>query len=323
MRNRAASLLARLKNKSKEQGIPLQQLINLFCQEEFIRRLSQSPYKDHLILKGGFLLYAISSFTSRPTIDADYLLNDFSNDLKAIENLLEVVISEDSENDFVQFKIRGLEKITEMKEYHGIRVNLLGVIGKTKTPFSFDFGVGDIIVPSPIMRELPVIIQGFKNPKILTYSLESTIAEKLDAILSLMEATGRMKDFYDIYYLACHFDFDGRFLQTAISSTFKKRKRSYEKDAVRIIARLEQDSDIRKRWENFCKKVLRFELNFKDVLDIIIEFLEPPFEAIMIEEEFAKYWSSDKKYIEKNEREEKERGLKRDEGEQKQGVKRV
>src|SRR6056297_4118114 len=97
MRNRAASLLARLKNKSKEQGFPLQQLINLFCQEEFIRRLSQSNYKDHLILKGGFLLYAISGFTSRPTIDADYLLNDFTNDLKAIENLLEDVISKDSE----------------------------------------------------------------------------------------------------------------------------------------------------------------------------------------------------------------------------------
>jgi len=300
MINRAASLLARLKNKSKDQGIPLQQIINLFCQEEFIRRLAQSHYKEHLILKGGFLLYSISGFTSRPTIDADYLLNNFSNDLKAIESLLKDVISADNENEFIKFKIRGVEKITEMKEYHGIRVNLLGLIGKTKTPFSIDFGVGDIIIPFPVMRELPVIIQGFKRPEILTYSLESTIAEKLDAILSLMEATGRMKDFYDIYYLASHFDFEGRILQTAISCTFKKRKRSYEKDAVRIIARLEQDSAINKRWENFCKKVLRFELNFKDVLNAIIKFLEPPFEAIMIEDEFMKYWSSNnKKYNDK------------------------
>jgi len=298
MRNRAASLLARLKNKAKDQGIPLQLLINLFCQEEFIRRLSQSNYKDHLILKGGFLLYSISSFTSRPTIDADYLLNDFSNDLKAIENLLEDVISTDSENEFVEFEIRGLEKISEMKEYHGIRVNLLGLIGKTKTPFSIDFGVGDIIIPSPILRELPVIIQGFKSPEILTYSLESIIAEKLDAILSLMEATGRMKDFYDIYFLASHFDFDGGILQTAISSTLKKRKRGYEKDAVRMIARLEQDGAIRKRWENFCKKVLRFELNFKVVLDVIIQFLVPPFEAIKIEDRFIKFWNSkNKTYI--------------------------
>lgn len=59
MGNIAASVLARLKNKSKEQGIPLQQLLNLFCQEEFIRRLSGSNYKENLILKGGFLLYSM------------------------------------------------------------------------------------------------------------------------------------------------------------------------------------------------------------------------------------------------------------------------
>jgi len=45
MGNIAASVLAKLKNKARQQGIPLQQLINLFCQEEFIRRLSKSIYK--------------------------------------------------------------------------------------------------------------------------------------------------------------------------------------------------------------------------------------------------------------------------------------
>ena len=72
----AASILAKLKNKAKNEGIPLQQLLNLFCQEEFIRRLSGSKYKKNLILKGGFLLYSISEFTARPTIDADYLLKN-------------------------------------------------------------------------------------------------------------------------------------------------------------------------------------------------------------------------------------------------------
>jgi hypothetical protein len=65
--NQSASILARLKSKAKEEGIAFQQLLNLFFQEEFIRRLAQSNYRDHLILKGGFLLYAISDFTTRPT----------------------------------------------------------------------------------------------------------------------------------------------------------------------------------------------------------------------------------------------------------------
>lgn len=190
-----ASVLARLKNKSKEKGIPLQQLLNLFCQEEFIRRLSMSNYKEKLILKGGFLLYSISGFTTRPTVDADYLLKNYPNDLDSIESLVKEVISTPSKNNFIQFEIRRLETISEIKKYHGIRVNLIGFIGRVRIPFSIDFGVGDIIIPSPVERTLPVLLPEFEEPKILTYSLESTVAEKLDAIISLMEVTSRMKDF--------------------------------------------------------------------------------------------------------------------------------
>ena len=294
----AASVLAKLKNKAKKQGIPLQQLLNLFCQEEFIRRLSRSNYKENLILKGGFLLYSISGFTTRPTVDADYLLKDYSNDLDAIEKLVREVISLPSKNDFVEFQIRGLELISEIKKYHGIRVNLTGTIGRTKTPFSIDFGVGDIIVPSPVERTLPVLLSDFEKPLVLTYSLESTVAEKLDVIISLMEATGRMKDFYDIYYLATTFDFDGRKLQEAIYETLSNRGTPYEKDSIAVIARLAKDEEIKKRWDNFCKKILKYELDFTDVVNIIIDFILPPYESIIKEDEFFKNWSyKDRNYI--------------------------
>lgn len=298
MGNIEASVLARLKNKSKEQKIPLQQLLNLFCQEEFIRRLSRSNYKENLILKGGFLLYSISGFTTRPTVDADYLLKNYSSNLDAVQKLVNEIINSSSENDFIKLEIRGLEEISEIKEYHGIRVNLIGIIGRTKTPFSIDFGVGDIIIPSPVERTLPVLLQEFQEPEVLTYSLESTVAEKLDAIISLMEATGRMKDFYDIYYLATTFDFEGRKLQEAIYETLSNRGTPYEKDSVVVIGRLTKDSQIQKRWNNFCKKILKYELDFTDVVNIIIDFTSPPYQSIIEENEFFKNWSfEDKKYI--------------------------
>ena len=298
MANMAASILAKLKNKAKGEGIPLQQLLNLFCQEEFIRRLSESKYKENLILKGGFLLYSISGFTTRPTIDADYLLKNYSNDLDAIERLTEEIISLPSKNDFIKFKIKGLELISEIREYHGIRVNLIGIIRRTKTPFNIDFGVGDIIVPSSVERTLPVLLPEFEKPKVLTYSLESTVTEKLDAIISLMEATGRMKDLYDIYYLATNFDFDGRKLQEAIYETLSNRGTPYEKDSIAIIARLTKDVEMQKRWDNFCKKILRYELNFDHVVNTIIEFTSPPYNAMIKEDEFFKEWSSKyRKYV--------------------------
>ena len=71
-----------------------------------------------------------------------------------------------------------------------------------KLLFSIDFGVGDIIVPKQEKRKIPTQLEDFNAPMVNTYSLETTIAEKLDAILSLMEFSSRMKDYYDLYYLA-------------------------------------------------------------------------------------------------------------------------
>ena len=153
-------------------------------------------------------------------------------------------------------------------------------------------------MPSPVERTLSVLLPEFQKPKVLTYSLESTVAEKLDAIISLMEATGRMKDFYDIYYLAINFDFDGRKLQEAIYETLSNRGIPYEKDSIAVIVRLIKDVEVQKRWNNFCKKILRYELDFYHVVNTIIEFTSPPYNAMIKEDEFFKEWSSKyRKYI--------------------------
>ena len=291
----SASILARLKNRAKEEGIAFQQLLNLFFQEEFIRRLAKSNHRERLILKGGFLLYSISGFTTRPTVDADYLLKNHSNEMDSVEKLVRSIIEQKSTNEFMEIAIRSIEPISELKEYHGIRVNLIGYLGKTKTPFSIDFGIGDIIVPSALTRTLPVLLDGFEKPTILTYSLESTISEKLDAIIQFMESTGRMKDFYDIYYLATSFDFEGEKIQEAIHETFSKRGTPYVKDSIQVIERLITNADINARWLVFCKKVLKYELGLDEVVRLIMSFLDPPFQAMIGEERFVKNWDASKR----------------------------
>ena len=296
--DRAASVLARLKNKSIEQDISLQQLLNLFCQEEFIRRLSDSSYRENLVLKGGYLLYSISDFTTRPTVDADYLLKNYPSNIETIGKLVNGIITKSSKNDFIEFQLRNIIEISEAREYHGFRVNLIGHIGRTKTPFSIDFGVGDVIVPNAVERTLPVLLDGFEKPVVLTYSLESTVAEKLDAIISLMEASSRMKDFYDIYFLATTFDFEGRKLQLAIYQTLLNRETPYEADSVAVIPRLSYSKDIQRRWDTFCLKILQFELGIELVLDTITDFISPPYQSMFEEHKFTKKWSClDRKYV--------------------------
>ena len=47
----AASVLAKLRNKAKASSISYQQCLQLFVQEEFLRKLSKSGCEDTLILK--------------------------------------------------------------------------------------------------------------------------------------------------------------------------------------------------------------------------------------------------------------------------------
>lgn len=95
------------------------------------------------------------------------------------------------------------------REYHGISTQITGSIKNVRVPFSVYIGVGDVIVPGTTARTMQTQLDGFDAPEILTYSLESTVTEKLDAILQRFELTSRMKDFYDITYLSQTFDFEG------------------------------------------------------------------------------------------------------------------
>ena len=291
MNNRGYSLLAKLRNRALKEGVPFQQLLTLFLQEEFIRRLSQSIYREKLILKGGYLLYAISSLTFRPTIDADYLLKNHSNTLDSINLLVQGILTTENVNDFIRIEIRSVEAINEIRKYQGVRVNLIGYIEKTRTPFSLDFGLDDVIVPKEVERTLPILMSGFKHPTILTYSLESIISEKVDAIIRFMEATGRMKDFFDIYTIAKNFDFVGNNIQKALYETMTHRGTFYTVDTIQVIERLATNEAIVSRWKIFCTKILKRQLVLNEVIDTILRFIDPPFQAIINKETYQQNWN--------------------------------
>ncbi len=205
----AASVLTRLKNKAKESGRSYQLCLQLFCQEEFLRRLEKSKYAENLVLKGGLFLYSLTDFDSRVTVDVDFLLQRIPNTPEKLKGILEEIITVQTGNDFVTFEIKDITPIAVTKKYAGIGASMVAYIKNTRTPFGIDFGVGDIIVPKQEKRKIPTQLDDFIAPTINTYSIETTVAEKIDAILSLMEFSSRMKDYYDIYYLANKFDFDG------------------------------------------------------------------------------------------------------------------
>lgn len=290
MADMAASVLARLKNKAKESGRSYQLCLQLFCQEEFLRRLEKSKYAENLVLKGGLFLYTLTDFDSRVTIDVDFLLRRIPNTPEKLRAVLKEIISTPSENDFVTFEVRDVAPIAVAKKYAGIGASLVAHIKNTRTPFSIDFGVGDVIVPKQEKRTLPTQLEGFTAPTVNTYSLETTIAEKLDAILSLMEFSSRMKDYYDIYYLANKFDFDGELLAEALRKTFENRGHCFTVEQFEQVMAFDSDEAMQKKWKAFCRKIDTKTDDFGTVLRVIEAFLAEPLSASMDAHMLSKKW---------------------------------
>ena len=292
VKDMAASILTRLKTQAKETGLTYQMCLQLFCQEEFLRKIEASRYSENFILKGGMFLYTITEFAGRPTRDIDFMIRWISNDTENMNQIMEEICTANTGNDFIRIEVLASENITEEKEYHGVKTKFRAYIKNVKIPFSIDVGVDDVIVPGAVKRTVSTRLDGFHPPTIYTYSLESTIAEKFDAIIKRMEATSRMKDFFDIYYLSGVFDFEGRKLQEAIFRTLEYRGTIYESDSFERIRDFKNNKSLLKLWDNYQSGTREDKPDFNVVIDRLEKFLEPIFHAVIMEEEWFCIWDS-------------------------------
>ena len=294
VKNMAASVLARLKKQSKDEAISFQMVLQLFAQEEFLRKLSHSKYADNLILKGGLFIYTVTEFDSRPTRDIDFLIRNLHSSLENIEKTMEEICKIKTGNDFITLNVLSTEIISAERKYPGVRTSFMSQIEKVRIPFFIDVGIDDVIVPEAIKRIIVTRLPDFESPEVLTYSLESTIAEKFDAILQRMAGTSRMKDFYDIYYLSDIFNFDGNVLRKALASTLGHRNRRLLSDVFINIADFKTNQFLLILWKAF-EPARKTGLLLSDVIVRLEIFLEPIYQSIIQGSEFDKHWISEKK----------------------------
>ena len=220
------------------------------------------------------------------------MLRQIPNTPEQLRGILEEIIAVHTGNDFVIFEIKDVAPIAVAKKYAGIGASIIARIKNTRTPFSIDFGVGDVIVPKQEKRQIPTQLPDFESPTVNTYSVETTVAEKLDAILSLMEFSSRMKDYYDIYYIANKFDFDGGVLTEALKKTFSNREHSFSPEQFKQVMSFADDAAMQKKWKAFVRKINTKTDDYSTVLKTIQNFLEQPFIAAAENKTFTECWSA-------------------------------
>jgi len=290
--NKPASILARLKNIAKKEGIDYNLMLTIYAQSGFLYRLSISPYEDNFVLKGGLLLFSLNGFASRPTKDVDFLACNTRNEVTNIEKLLSEIIQIECD-DGLNFRRNDLvvEEILEQGRYKGLRARVGYNLGKTRNRLQIDIGFGDVVIPKPVHFQFPVLLESQPVPNIKAYSIESTIAEKFEAMITLSFFNSRMKDFYDVFMLSRTRSFEGRVLQEAIAQTFKRRVTFIERNHPLFQSNFIHSPEKQVEWDAFRKRI-REETpkTFQEVMKQLITFLLPIYDAVCEEEEFFLDW---------------------------------
>lgn len=275
------SVKARLKNFAIKSGCTFQEALTYYGLERTIYRISISEYADNFVLKGGIFLYALFGRNyERATTDVDLLAQRISNGSEEMKSVFQKIFSRDVDDALV-FDVDSItvEDITEFKEYHGLHVSFVGYLDRTKIPISIDIGFGDVIYPEAVKMDFPVILD-MESPRVNAYSLETSIAKKLEAIIHNGYLNSRYKDFYDIYVLSKKYEFSYAELRNAVIQTFENRKTPMTMDSAAFSDEFLNDPMHQTRWKAFLKKKKALiQVSMSDAMDWIKAFVRPLFEG--------------------------------------------
>lgn len=244
----------KISNIAGKNGKKAQLLIRKYIMECFLVRLANSEYKNNFILKGGMLVSAIVGVESRTTMDIDTTVKSLpltkENVTEVINQILKVKV-----DDCLIFKITKIEEIMEEHDYSGIRFTIEAMLENLKDTIKIDISTGDEIIPSAIELFYPRM---FNNEKIqiLSYNIETMLAEKLETVVARTIFNTRMRDFYDIHVLWLEKKeyINIKTLNNAIISVANRRKTiNLFKNLNEILQDVKNSDNLRTNWNNYKK----------------------------------------------------------------------
>jgi hypothetical protein len=275
--NIAASVRDRLIAIAKRDGEEVEQLLTRYCVERFLYRLGQSPYVGRFLLKGAMLFVAWEGRSRRPTRDADLLgFGDLAPEkLSTIVAAICAIPCPEDGVTFLADSVR-VNPIREDQAYGGQRVVVDVRLGQARLRCQVDVGLGDVVTPGPVEGEFPSLLSGLPRTTLRMYPRETVVAEKLEAMVQLGIANGRMKDFYDLWYLSRAYPFAGRVLSAAVRATFARRDTALPEGVpVSLGDEMLVDRTKLTQWAAFLRATKFTEPTWADLIRTLRPFLLP------------------------------------------------
>lgn len=273
--NLVASLQDRLKNEGRQTGVHYATLLEQFALSRFLARLARSDHADRFVLKGAQLFRFLKQEGHRPTRDADFLSFGYHDPEALKEIFTEICQVAPEKDDALSWENIRAAAIRDENAYGGVRVLITCQLGRVKIPLQFDIGFGDIITPGVQIQKWQSVLD-YQEVPLTTYPMETVVAEKLEAAVSLGINNSRMKDFYDLDWLRSHLHFEGNILTEAVTNTFTHRETEIpEGMPVAFTAEFWTDAQKIEQWSAFLRKGKLPHMELSRVLKGIAAFLLP------------------------------------------------
>lgn len=262
-----------IRNISKKTGVNANSLLQMCLFEGILEKISKSKYKNHFILKGGLLISSLIGVEMRSTLDMDTTIRGLpmneENISKILQEILEIYIDAD-----IVYRLVKLERIRIEDFYEDFSATISCRYGKINTNLNIDITTGDIITPTEVQYFYEKILEE-GSISILTYTIETIIAEKFETISSRNITTTRARDFYDLYMLYNLYKskIDKNILKEAITLTSQHRN-SYSlvlqnKEIVKLFY---QSDSLKNLWAKYVQNnSYAKDISFNDTISIYEE----------------------------------------------------
>jgi hypothetical protein len=292
--NLPASVHQRLLNLDPARTHDFTPVLRRYAFERWLYRLGQSDHAESFVVKGAMLFVLWTSDLPRTTMDLDLLgIGDIKE--AGLRRVFSKIGRMKVEPDGLTFDADSMlvEPIRDEAEYHGLRAKLMARLGNIRIPLQIDIGIGDDVWPEPEYVHYPTLLD-MPAPLIRVYQKETTIAEKLDAMLELGMLNSRMKDFYDIAVLSDLFSFDGAKLQRAMRVSLKRRMLASPTEyPIAFTDEFAYDKDKNIQWNAFLSRIGKSPatLPLQKVVKKIRNFLSPVLQTLAAGTEFNESWA--------------------------------
>ena len=262
-----------IRNISKKTGVNPNSLLQMCLFEGILEKLSKSKYSENFILKGGLLISSLIGVDMRSTMDMDTTLKGIPLNEESISNILNEILAIEIDAD-IEYKLIKLSPIRQEDVYEDFCASISCIFGKINATLNIDITTGDVITPREMNYSYSKILEEGTIP-IMTYTIETILAEKFETISSRNISTTRARDFYDLYMIYSIYKdkIDKDLLRKAIERTSKYRGSFETALQYKEIVELFRESEMPKElWKKYTQNnPYAKDVDFLDMISIYEE----------------------------------------------------